>query len=141
MTVPDARTLAEINAILVTLSGGLIVAGILLVRRGNRQGHAGSMLAATALLSVFLLLYLLRFSLYGITPFPGPPWARWVYYPVLVSHVLLAAVSTPLVLVTLVQARRGAFARHRRLGRLTFPLWLYVAATGPLVYLMLYRWF
>lgn len=136
----NPQTLAAVNALLVTISGLLIVAGLAAIRRGDRERHRRGMLLATALLTAFLLLYLYRFLTYGITPFPGAGWTRWVYFSVLFSHVLLAAVSTPLVVSAVVLAWRGRFSRHRRVGRLASPLWIYVAATGPLVYLMLYHW-
>lgn len=139
--MPSSQTLAAINSVLVAVSGLLILSGLLAIRRGERPRHMRSMAAATALLALFLTLYAIRFLNYGITPFPGPAWGKWIYYPVMASHVLLATVSTPLVLWTLLFARRSQWERHRRLGRRTYPLWIYVAATGPLVYLMLYHLF
>lgn len=139
--MPVPEILATINAVLVTLSGAFILRGMRAIRRGERDLHMRSMTAAMGLLAVFLVLYVYRFETYGITPFNGPQWARWVYFSLLSSHILLATVSTPLVLVTLVLARQERFERHRRIGRAAYPLWLYVAATGPLVYLMLYHWF
>ncbi len=133
-----AKILATVNALLVTVSGILIVAGVTAARRGAPEAHARRMALATALLAVFLLLYVGRFVAFGITPFQGPAWAKPVYYALLVSHVATATLSTPLVLWNLLLARRGAVERHRRLGRSVYPLWLYVAATGPLVYLSLY---
>lgn len=135
------QVLAATNAVLVTVSGLLILRGILSIRRGDRDQHMRSMLTATALLTVFLALYVYRYGTYGITPFPGPDRAKGVYFSLLFSHVLLATVSTPLVLAALVYAWRGRFDRHRRIGRIVYPLWLYVAGTGPLVYLMLYHLF
>lgn len=139
--MPSSQTLAAVNSVLVAVSGLLILNGLLSIRRGERPRHIRSMAAATALLALFLALYVIRFLNYGITPFPGPAWGKWIYYPVMASHVLLATVSTPLVLRTLLFARRGRWDRHRDLGRFTYPLWIYVAATGPLVYLMLYHIF
>lgn len=137
----SSQMLAAINAALVSTSGLLILAGLLFIRQGQRQRHIGSMAAATVLLSIFLVLYLYRFISYGITPFPGPGWTQGVYYSVLISHVLLAVVSTPMVLLTLLAARGQRFEKHKGLGRITSPMWLYVAVTGPMVYFMLYHWY
>ncbi len=137
---PDtAQFLATVNALLVTVSGLLIVAGVGAARRGRDDLHARRMSLATGLLTVFLLLYLGRFAAFGITPFRGPDWARPIYYILLVTHVMVATLSTPLILWNLLLARRRELGRHRRLGRSVYPLWLYVAATGPLVYLALYH--
>jgi uncharacterized membrane protein YozB (DUF420 family) len=73
--------------------------------------------------------------------FQGTGWSRPVYYTILTSHVLLAMVIVPLVIITLVRALRERFDRHRAIARWTFPLWLYVSITGVLVYFMLYKWF
>ncbi len=133
--------MSALNAVLVTVSGVFILVGMSSIRRGERERHRRSMATAIAILAVFLALYIARFLIYGITPFPGPAWAKKVYYPVMISHVLLATVSTPMVLAAVLQARRRRLDRHCRLGRSAFPLWVYVAVTGPLVYLMLYHWF
>lgn len=133
--------MSAVNAVLVTISGAFILTGMAAIRRGDRQRHRRLMATAIVLLAVFLVLYVSRFLVFGITPFPGPGWAKKVYYPVMISHVLLATVSTPMVLAAVMQARRRRLERHCGLGRSAFPLWVYVAATGPLVYLMLYHWF
>ena len=73
--------------------------------------------------------------------FQGTGWSRPVYYTILTSHVLLAMVIVPLVIITLIRALRERFDRHRAIARWTFPLWLYVSITGVLVYFMLYKWF
>lgn len=136
-----AQLMAAFNAVLVTASGVLIIRGVRLIRRGDRDRHMRSMVTAAALATLFLVLYLLRISLFGLTPFPGPDWAKRIYLFVLFSHILVAVISTPLVIATLFAAWRGKFDRHRRVARISYPLWLYVAFTGPLVYLMLYHWF
>ena len=74
-------------------------------------------------------------------PVPGTGWSRPVYFSILISHVLLAIVIVPMVIITLTRALRERFDRHRAIARWTFPLWLYVSVTGVLVYFMLYHWF
>jgi len=89
--------------------------------------------------TVFLVSYVSYHSLAGSRPFAGVGWIRLVYYPMLVSHIILAAVIVPLALTTVYRALQGNFARHVRIARWTLPIWLYVSVTGVLVYWMLYR--
>lgn len=141
MTETLLTVLPAVNAVLVTTSGVFIALGVRQIKQGRREAHQRSMLIATALAALFLVFYLYRLSQGGTSVFPGPDWARNIYFFVLFSHIGFALVSTPLVLLVLWQALRGNFAAHRRTARYTYPLWLYVAATGPLVYLMLHHWF
>lgn len=133
--------LPAVNAVLVTTSGVFITVGVRQIKQGRREAHQRSMLVATALAALFLVLYLYRLSQGGTSVFPGPDWAKAIYFFVLFSHIGVALVSTPLVLAVLWFALRGNFAAHRRMARYTYPMWLYVAGTGPLVYLMLHHWF
>lgn len=130
--------LAGANALLNATSAVLMVAGRRFIRRGDRDRHRRRMLAAAVLQGVFLLLYVIRTGLYGTTPFQGPGPLRVAYLALLGSHMFLAMVATPLVVLTLWWGLRGDLARHRRLARWTYPAWLYVSVTGPLVFVMLY---
>ncbi len=97
------------------------------------------MLAAFVTSTLFLISYLtLRYHA-GMTRFPGQGWIRPVYFTILTSHTILAAVIVPLAVVTLSRALRGRFEPHARIARWTLPLWLYVSVTGVLVYWILYR--
>lgn len=131
--------LPTVNAVLISTSGLFIVAGLHYIRRGQRERHQQAMLTATALAGLFLVLYLLRISLGGLTPFRGPDPARAVYLVILASHVVLAMVQAPMSLVTVYKGLRGDYPGHRRLGRVTYPIWLYVSVTGLLVYTLLHR--
>jgi uncharacterized membrane protein YozB (DUF420 family) len=97
------------------------------------------MLSAFGVSSLFLASYVVYHASAGSRPFPGTGWLRPVYFALLVSHVLLAAVIVPLALMTIWRALRGQFDRHRRLARWTLPLWLYVSVTGVVIYWMLYH--
>ena len=103
------------------------------------------MIAAFTASTVFLISYLTYHSLLvyylgqGPTKFQGEGWVRPVYFFILTSHTILAAVAAPLVLVTLYRALRGRFDRHKAIARITAPIWLYVSVTGVIVYLMLYQ--
>lgn len=136
MTVRDLPTL---NAVLNALSAGLLLWGYVLIRSGRREAHRRAMLAAVSCSALFLVSYLTYHAQVGSVRFRGTGAIRTVYFAVLLTHTVLAAAILPLVLVTLRRALRGDFARHRRLARITFPLWAYVSVTGVVVYWMLYR--
>lgn len=130
--------LPAVNAILISTSGLFIVAGVAAVRRGDRALHQRLMLVATSLATLFLILYVTRISLGGMTPFQGPAVVKRVYLAILASHVLLAAVQLPMTLVTLYRALRGNFPSHRKIARITYPIWVYVSFTGVLVFSLLH---
>jgi len=116
----------------------LLTAGFLLIRRKRVTAHRACMVTALAVSILFLVSYVTYHALAGSRPFGGQGWVRRVYFPLLVSHVVLAAVIVPLALTTAYRALSGNFARHVRIARWTLPLWLYVSVTGVLVYWMLY---
>jgi uncharacterized membrane protein YozB (DUF420 family) len=97
------------------------------------------MLGALAVSVLFLISYVIYHYGYGSVRFAGQGIVRPVYFVILITHVVLAVVIVPLVVITLRRALRGDYARHRRIARWTYPLWLYVSVTGVVVYLMLYR--
>lgn len=126
--------LPTVNAILISTSGLFILSGVRSIKRGNQAQHRLHMLVATGLATLFFILYVTRMALGGLTVFTGPDPVRWVYLAILFSHLMLAMVQVPLVLVTLYRALRGLFPDHNRVGRLTWPIWVYVSFTGVLVY-------
>jgi putative membrane protein len=130
--------LPAVNAVLISTSGLLILLGVGAIRRGDRMLHRRRMLTATGLAAAFLILYLTRLSLGGITPFHGPAALRGIYLFILFTHVLLAMVQTPLVLVALYHGLRENVESHRRIGRFTYPIWVYVSVTGVLVFGLLH---
>ena len=136
MTVRDLPTL---NAALNALAAGFLIWGFVLIRTGRREAHRRAMLAAVTCSAVFLVSYLAYHAQVGSVRFARTGPIRTVYLTILLTHTVLAAAILPLVLVTLRRAQRGDFARHRRLARITFPLWAYVSVTGVVVYWMLYR--
>jgi uncharacterized membrane protein YozB (DUF420 family) len=132
--------LPALNASLNAVTAVLLVTGWSAVRRGSVRLHKGCMIAAISLSVVFLASYLTYHFQHGTTRFLGTGWRRPVYFTILVSHTVLAAVNLPMVVITVARAARGRWEAHRRIARKTAPLWLYVAVTGPLVYLMLRFW-
>ncbi len=136
MTVKD---LPALNAVLNATSAVLLLLGYLAIRRRARETHRRFMLAALATSSAFLVSYLVYHFQVGSVPFTGRGFFRVVYFTILLTHTVLAVAIVPLVLVTLVRALRERFDAHRRLARLTLPLWSYVSVTGVVIYWMLYR--
>ena len=136
-----AHPLATVNALLNALAAVLLVVGWICIRRRKVGAHRAAMGAAFVVSTVFLVSYLARYALEGTHRFAGPDSVRPVYLAILATHVPLAALVPVLALRMLFLAWRGRFDAHRRLGRITLPIWLYVSVTGVLVYLMLYRWF
>ncbi len=128
-----------LNACLNATSAALLSAGWVFIGRKRVTAHKTCMVSALVVSTVFLVSYVSYHSLAGSRPFAGVGWIRLVYYPMLVSHIILAAVIVPLALTTVYRALQGNFARHVRIARWTLPIWLYVSVTGVLVYWMLYR--
>jgi putative membrane protein len=126
--------LPRLNALLNGLSAVALCAGLYFIKRKNVRAHRASMLVAFSFSSVFLVTYIVNHALRGDTHFPGVGTARTVYLSILTSHILLSIVALPLVLTTLFFALSGRFMMHRRLARVTFPIWLYVSVTGVVVF-------
>ncbi len=136
---PLVAALPLLNACLNATSAALLAVGYLSIRRKQVTAHRACMLSALAASTLFLISYVTYHSLGGSRPFGGQGWVRMVYFSVLISHVVLAAVIMPLALTTVYRGLTGSFARHVKIARWTLPLWLYVSVTGVLVYWMLYR--
>ncbi len=136
LTVTD---LPALNACLNATSAVLLATGYVLIRRGRRESHKRVMLAALVSSALFLTSYLVYHAQVGSVRFRGQGAVRTVYFTILLTHTVLAVAIVPLVATTLVPALRGRFDRHRRLARITLPLWAYVSVTGVVIYWMLYR--
>lgn len=136
---PRIAPLPSVNATFNGCSALLLAAGYVLIRRGRPRQHRIAMLSAFGVSVLFLTSYLVyhRFAL--ATPFAGRGAVRYAYYAMLLSHVVLAVAIVPLVLTTLYYALRDRREKHRRIARITLPLWLYVSITGVLVYWVLYH--
>ena len=131
--------LATVNAALNAVSAILIGGGVYFIKRKNINAHKACMIAALATSTLFLTSYLIYHYNVGSVRFTKPGWIRDVYFPLLISHTILAAVVLPLVLRTAFLAFKGRFANHMRIAKWTFPTWMYVSVTGVIVYLMLYH--
>lgn len=135
----DYAIFPALNAALNGTSAVLIATGIALIRSGRRQAHRGVMIAAVISSTLFLASYLYYHYHVGSVRFTGQGWIRPVYFGILLTHTLLAAVVVPLVIVTLARGLRERFDRHRAIARWTYPIWLYVSVTGVVIYVLLYQ--
>lgn len=131
--------LAPLNAGLNLTSTLCLLAGFAFIRKKKTRQHRRAMLGAVGASSLFLVFYLLRFSLTGTHRFAGAGMAKGVYLAILFSHMILAVAIVPLILTLLYLAWKSRFETHARLARWTFPLWLYVSVSGLLVYVLLYH--
>ncbi len=137
--VEGVHPLATTNAVLNSLATVLLVAGWVFIRRGDWRAHRAAMVAAFATSAVFLVCYLVYHYLEGSRKYAGPDSLRPVYYAILLTHVVLAAAVPFLALRMFFLAWRGRWEAHRRLGKVTMPIWLYVSVTGVVIYAMLYH--
>jgi uncharacterized membrane protein YozB (DUF420 family) len=136
------RILPAVNATLNGLSAILLLIGYVLIRQRRIVQHRFFMLAACTTSTIFLASYLTyHFLLHGLKRFGATGFWRGFYFVLLTTHTILAVVVLPLVIITALHALRARVPQHRRIARITFPIWMYVSITGVLVYLFLYQWF
>lgn len=133
----DPHVFALVNAIINSLVAVLLIAAYVAVRKKNYLQHKKLMFGAMYLSIAFLLSYIAHHLLAGETRFGGEGVIRYVYFALLSTHILLAAVILPFILFTAYRGLTGEYEKHKKLSKYTWPLWLYVAITGPLVYLMI----
>jgi putative membrane protein len=131
--------LPHLNACLNTTSALLLFTGYRFIRARNVVAHRACQIAALAISILFLASYLTYHFNHGATRFQGTGLVRPFYFTILTTHTILAIVIVPLVILTFYRAFRGDFVRHRKIARITLPLWLYVSITGVVIYVMLYR--
>ena len=129
--------LPALNAILNGLAATALLIGYTLIRARRIQAHRAAMITAFIFSTLFLVSYIAHHALHGDVLYPRQAAYRSVYIPLLVSHIVLAIVSLPLVLTTFFFSLTGRIPQHRKVARWTFPLWLYVSVTGVITYAML----
>lgn len=132
--------LPALNAFLNTLTAVFLVSGFVAIKRNNINLHKRLMIAATITSACFLISYVAYHHYHGDTKFLATGFIRPVYFAILISHILLSIVQVPLILTTLYLAYVKNFVRHRKVARITFPIWLYVSITGVLIFIIL-KWF
>ncbi len=138
MTVEE---LPAINAALNACATVAMCAGIALIKAGRRRAHTIAMSTALVFSAAFLSCYLYYHYHAGHVKFAGPPAVAKAYYVLLATHIILAVANLPMIIMTVVPALRERFDRHKRLAKITFPVWLYVSVTGVIVYFMCYHWY
>src|SRR3954447_24824469 len=139
MTISD---LPAVNASLNALSTVFLTFGYIFIKQKKQNAHRNSMIAAFITSTIFLACYLTyHFNVKAVTKFQGEGIARPIYFFILITHIILAVVIVPLVLMTLSRGLKQRWDAHKRIARWTWPLWMYVSVTGVIVYLMLYVWF
>ena len=133
----DLSFLPPIYATINGITAILLVTAVIAIKRKNRAIHERLIKTCVILSATFLVLYVLYHMTSDSTPYGGEGPVRYVYFFILITHILLSVGVIPMVLFTYVRAWRGEFSRHRAIAKYTFPLWLYVAVTGVIVYLMI----
>ena len=120
--------LPHVNVSLNALSGLLLLAGYISIKRGHRSLHKGFMISAMVVCAAFLVCYVIyHVSIKGGKPYTGQGFLRTVYFSILIPHVILAAVNLPMVIVTATRAFKGDFERHKKIAKITLPLWGFVS--------------
>ncbi|MCW9033064.1 MAG: DUF420 domain-containing protein [Alphaproteobacteria bacterium] len=135
----DVTPLPHLNAGLNATAAVLLTFGVFQIKRGNKRLHQIAMFSASVVSALFLASYLTYHYNAPIFLFNGEGGIRIFYYTVLITHVILATVNAPMILWTLWRAFKGDFEKHKKIARLTAPLWFYVSVSGIVVYLMLYQ--
>lgn len=133
----DVHILSLINAICNSMTAILLVAALWAVKKGKYLLHKQLMFGALILSVIFLLTYIAYHLFTAEAKFGGTGAIRYVYYFILISHIILAAVILPFILFTAYRGLTAEFGAHKKLAKYTWPLWLYVAITGPVVYWMI----
>lgn len=135
----SVHQMPALNASLNGLAALLLIAGFYFIRSRRVTAHARCMVSAFAVSVLFLISYLIYHYHAGSTKFQGTGAVRTVYFSILLTHTVLAAAVPFLAVTTLYRAWKLQFDKHRRIARITFPIWLYVSITGVVIYLMLYQ--
>jgi len=136
----DVKPLTFLPPIYATINGitaVLLVCAVLAIRKGNRKLHERLVKICIGCSVAFLAMYVAYHMTAESTPYGGEGAIRYVYFFILITHILLSIVIIPFVLITFVRGLSGNFIKHRKIAKITFPLWLYVAVTGVVVYLMI----
>lgn len=133
----DVHIFALINAVINSLVAVLLVAALIAVKSKKYLLHKKLMMTAMVLSIIFLMSYVAHHLLAGDTKFGGEGSIRYFYFFILITHIILAAIILPFILFTVYRAMIGNYARHKKIARITWPIWFYVAVTGPLLYFMI----
>jgi putative membrane protein len=139
--VMETSNLPAINAFFNLLSTICLLTGFAFIKKKNVEAHKKCMISALIFSAIFLTGYLIYHYHHGSTKFPDLGWIKTVYLLILFPHIILAIVMVPMILITFYHAFKGNFEKHKKIARITFPIWLYVSVTGVIIYLMIYQIF
>ncbi|MFB6306034.1 MAG: DUF420 domain-containing protein [Flavobacteriales bacterium] len=129
--------LPAVNATINGITTGVLITGFIAIKKNKWELHKWLMSSAIILSIIFLLCYVLYHATSETSHYGADGSIRYIYFFILISHIILAAIIVPLVLITYIRALNQNFIRHKKIARWTFPLWLYVTITGVVVYLMM----
>ncbi|MGG6229494.1 DUF420 domain-containing protein [Tenacibaculum sp. SDUM215027] len=138
--IPNVEPLSFLPPIYASINGFtavLLVASVVAIKKGERKLHEQLNTTAIICSALFLVMYVAYHMTSDSTKFGGEGMIKYVYFFILITHILLSIVIIPFVLITFMRARLGNFPEHKKIAKITFPLWLYVAVTGVVVYLMI----
>lgn len=136
----DVQPLSFLPPIYATVNGFtaiLLFAAVMAIKKGNRKLHENLIKIAVACSVAFLGMYVAYHMTSDSTPYGGEGFIRYVYFFILITHIILSIIIIPFVLITYVRGITASYERHKKIARITYPLWLYVAVTGVIVYLMI----
>jgi putative membrane protein len=133
----DRFIFARINGVINTIVSVLLVVGLMQVKNKNFSGHKNTMLTAIILSSLFLVFYIIHHISNGDTAYDGNGSTKYIYYTLLISHIALASVILPFILFSAYQSLSGQFQKHKKISKITWPLWLYVSVSGVIVFLFI----
>lgn len=133
----DTGFLPPIYATLNAITALLLILAVTAIKNKRITLHRNLMTTAVVSSALFLVLYIIYHSTSDSTPYGGEGAVRYVYFAILISHIILSILVVPFVLITYIRGYSGQFIKHKKIARITFPLWLYVAVSGVVVYLMI----
>ncbi len=138
--IPNVKPLSFLPPIYASINGLtaiLLIASVIAIKKKNRQLHERLNTIAIVCSALFLVMYVAYHMTSNSTSFGGEGTIKYIYLFILITHIILSIVIIPFVLITYMRARLGQFENHKKIAKITFPLWLYVAITGVIVYLMI----
>ena len=133
----DTSFLPPIYATINGITALILISAVIAIKNKRIQLHKKLMTTAAILSVIFLVLYIIYHSTSDSTPYGGQGVMRYIYFAILISHIILSIIVVPFVLITYVRGFTGQIAKHKKIARITFPLWLYVAVSGVLVYILI----
>lgn len=137
----SVQELPALNAILNACATVFLILGILMIKMVRQKAHVVCMSTALLFSAAFLVSYLIYHFNVGHVKFAGQGIVRTIYFLILFTHLPLAIINLPMIIMTVVPALKSRFDQHKRMAKWTFPIWLYVSVTGVIIYLMCYVWF